>query len=109
MNIKWYGHSCFLLTSANGVRVLCDPYSPEVGTNLEDIEADIVTVSHHHFDHDCISVVSGEYILVDKCESIEHEGIIIEGINTFHDTEGGAKRGTNIMFKITMDGMSVLQ
>lgn len=108
MNIKWYGHSCFLLTSANGVRVLCDPYSPEVGTNLEDIEADIVTVSHHHFDHDCISVVGGEYILVDKCERIEHEGIIIEGINTFHDTEGGAKRGTNIMFKITMDGMSVL-
>ena len=40
MNIKWYGHSCFLLTSANGVRVLCDPYSPEVGTNLEDIEAE---------------------------------------------------------------------
>ena len=26
MNIKWYGHSAFLITTGNGTRIILDPY-----------------------------------------------------------------------------------
>ena len=31
MKIKWYGHSCFLLTDSNGSTVLTDPCDPSYG------------------------------------------------------------------------------
>ncbi len=34
MQIRWYGHSCFLITDENGVRVLTDPYGSHIGYEL---------------------------------------------------------------------------
>ena len=28
MKIKWYGHAAFLITSAQGIRIVTDPYEP---------------------------------------------------------------------------------
>ena len=39
MEIKWYGHSCFLLTSSRGTRILMDPCSPDTGYALGPIQA----------------------------------------------------------------------
>ncbi len=33
MIIKWLGHSCFLITSERGLRVIMDPYSVGGGPN----------------------------------------------------------------------------
>ena len=40
MNIKWYGHSCFLLTSEDGTSILTDPPAPETGYRVGHIHCD---------------------------------------------------------------------
>ncbi|PIQ21236.1 MAG: metal-dependent hydrolase [Cytophagales bacterium CG18_big_fil_WC_8_21_14_2_50_42_9] len=54
MEIKYLGHSCFLL-HINGTRILFDPfisYNPLASQiNKEEIEADFILLSHGHQDH----------------------------------------------------------
>lgn len=107
MKIKWYGHSCFLLTSESGVRVLTDPYAPSVGYGLPQMDADIVTISHGHYDHNNIKVVRGNCTSVSKPGKFSKDGIDITGIAVFHDESGGSERGGNIIFNIGIDGLNV--
>lgn len=107
MNIKWLGHSCFLLTSENGTRILTDPFDDTVGYPLPDVEADIVTVSHDHFDHNHTAVVKNDFVLVNKAGEHLFKDIKIKGVSTFHDNANGAERGINIIFNISVDGINV--
>lgn len=106
MLIEYLGHSCFRLTSKNGKSILTDPYT-KVGYELpKGISADVITVSHEHFDHNYTQAVSCE-IIVDSSEKQEVQSFSISGIDTFHDTEKGRLRGKNIVFKIKIDDMLV--
>ena len=107
MKIKWLGHSCFLFTSEGGVRVLTDPFDATVGYELPAVEADIVTSSHNHFDHNHFAAVKGGFVRLDKPGQYREQEIVITGVQTFHDEETGAKRGTNIIFKFDIDGVRV--
>ena len=53
MKIKWLGHASFLITSDTGTRIITDPYEITADLKYGEIKesADIVTVSHSHFDH----------------------------------------------------------
>jgi L-ascorbate metabolism protein UlaG (beta-lactamase superfamily) len=56
MKVKFLGHASFLITSEKGVRIITDPYKPGCyggGIKYAPIteEADIVTISHEHDDH----------------------------------------------------------
>lgn len=106
MLIEYLGHSCFRLTSKNGKSILTDPYT-KVGYELpKGISADVITVSHEHFDHNYTQAVSSG-IIVDSSEKQEVQSFSISGIDTFHDTEKGRLRGKNIVFKIKIDDMLV--
>ncbi|MDR3589022.1 MAG: MBL fold metallo-hydrolase [Negativicutes bacterium] len=107
MKIKWLGHSCFLLTSSDGVRLAIDPFNEAVGYKVPDEEADIVTTSHDHFDHNYIQAIKGKFKHINKPGRYSEKGIGILGIPTFHDEAKGAKRGQNIVFKYTIDGINV--
>ena len=48
MNIRWLGHSSFLITTDAGVRILTDPFDESVGYPVPHVEADVVTISHEH-------------------------------------------------------------
>jgi L-ascorbate metabolism protein UlaG (beta-lactamase superfamily) len=108
MKIQWLGHACFLITSAEGVRVLTDPFDESVGYPLPQVEADIVTISHHHFDHNHTAPVQGSYEVFDQPGRYTSRGVEILGVATFHDKEQGQKRGKNTMFKLTIDGIHLL-
>ena len=106
MKIRYLGHSCFELTSKSGVKIITDPYTG-VGYELPcPLVADIITVSHCHFDHNYTQAVSGGYIVSDLGIT-EVNGVKIEGIASFHDDKNGALRGKNIVYKIIVDGMVV--
>ncbi|SPF45609.1 Zn-dependent hydrolase of the beta-lactamase fold [Candidatus Desulfosporosinus infrequens] len=108
MNIRWLGHSCFLFTNQEGLRVLTDPFDEKVGYPVPRIETDIVTVSHHHHDHDSVQVLPGKPQIVDGEGSYSFSGLSIKGTATFHDTQQGAKRGKNTLFSFTMDGVHIV-
>lgn len=108
MQIKWYGHSTFLLTDSNGVRILTDPCSSGYGYEIPQMTADAVTISHDHRDHNNINVVLGTTQLIRTAGEYEICGVKIKGFETYHDHSKGAARGTNIMFTFDMDGMRIL-
>lgn len=108
MQITWYGHSCFLLTAENGYKILTDPCGQETGYMLHDIVCDTVTVSHDHFDHNCLSGVAGSPQVIRSVGVHQSGDIAITGYATFHDGEQGAKRGDNIVFLYEIDGLRLL-
>ena len=106
MKVRYLGHSCFEFTSNDGVKVITDPYV-NVGYSLPNgLEADILTLSHGHFDHNYAQAVACDN-LITQAGTFIFNGVKIEGIKTFHDPKQGALRGENIVYKITMDGITV--
>lgn len=112
MKIKFLGHASFLITSAQGTRIITDPYKPgcfDGGIKYAPITepADIVTISHEHDDHNC-TAIEGNPVFVRGEGRKEVKGVTISGTRTFHDDERGAARGPNTIFKMTIDGMNVV-
>ena len=106
MRIKYYGHSCFSLTSKRGTTVLTDPYT-RVGYELPGkLSVDIVTVSHQHFDHNYVGAVRYKKIVDDIGREVIND-VEIVGEDSFHDPQYGKLRGKNIIFKIKIDGMTI--
>lgn len=106
MKIQYLGHSCFLLTESTGTSVLTDPYN-SIGFKLPRKKPMAVTVSHQYYDHNNINAVDGKPQVFDKEGVYDLDGVEIMGIKSFHDDEGGAIRGENIIFKFRMDGLDI--
>ena len=106
MKIEYFGHSCFKLTANHLTSVVTDPYT-KVGYELPSgFSADIVTISHSHFDHAYTQAVSSKYIVRD-IDKRTLQGVTIQGVKSWHDEKQGSLRGENIIYKITMDGLTV--
>jgi L-ascorbate metabolism protein UlaG (beta-lactamase superfamily) len=106
MEITWYGHACFRLRD-KGATVVTDPYDQSIGYTLPEIRADIVTVSHHHADHNYVSGIMGAPKVVDGPGEYEIKDVFITGIATFHDKKKGAQRGCNTVFLLEFDGLTI--
>lgn len=107
MNIKYLGHSSFCIRSKDA-KIVTDPYDPSVGIKFPKIDADIVTLSHDHADHNYYQGVTGEPLIVDWPGEFEKKGVRISGFATYHDKKKGEERGHNTLFKIEADGISIL-
>jgi L-ascorbate metabolism protein UlaG (beta-lactamase superfamily) len=109
MKVKWLGHSCFLLTSKGGVRIITDPYAVGGSINYSPIEetADIVVVSHRHDDHSNVSVVQGKPEVVDGSGTKTAKGIQFKGIAAYHDACQGTQRGPNTIFCFAIDDIKL--
>lgn len=87
--------------------LVMDPYDADmVGLKFpKNIEADIVTVSHDHQDHNAVDVIAGSPFIVRGPGEYEIKGVHVRGIASFHDNEKGASRGRNTIYHIEMDGL----
>jgi len=108
MKISWYGQSCILLESSEGITVLCDPYDAAFGYRLPHVSPDIVTVSHRHSDHSAVDTVQGNPVVLQKTGLHEVKNITVKGIETWHDDAAGALRGNNISFRFFIDNIYFL-
>ncbi len=106
MKLEYYGHSCFRMTFASGTRIVTDPYG-EIGFAPLRTEADIVTVSHGHYDHCNVAAVGGSPIVLSSPISCERGGVSITATSCFHDDAHGAKRGKNLIFRFRADGLDI--
>jgi L-ascorbate metabolism protein UlaG (beta-lactamase superfamily) len=110
MKIKWNGHASFTITADNGTVIVTDPYNPdeykdELTYDIVRDRADGALVSHEHPDHSYVAGLSGSPKVLRG--SGEIKGIIVAGIKTFHDEAGGSKRGKNMVFRFTVDGIII--
>lgn len=109
MKVKYLGHATFVITSNKGVRIITDPYATGPDLTYGEIteSADIVTVSHKHFDHGNVAAVKGNPEVVNRAGRSVAKGIEFNGIASYHDEAGGSLRGGNIIFCFEMDWVRV--
>ena len=100
------GHSCFRIKGSSAT-VITDPYSPDSGYSLGQPAANIVTVSHSHSGHSYIQGVADQPKLVTRPGEYEISGVLIIGIASFHDSEGGKNRGKNTVYLMEIDEITI--
>lgn len=107
MEIYYLGHSSFRIKGKNTV-LLTDPFSSSaVGFKFPKVEAQIVTVSHEHQDHNNVQAVEGNPFVVSAPGEYEIKGVSIFGFSSFHDSKQGAERGRNTVYLIEADGFRI--
>jgi L-ascorbate metabolism protein UlaG (beta-lactamase superfamily) len=118
MKLRWYGQSAFLLTGEQH-RVFIDPFGDIAGARpadsgwswpfapIEDVEADLLLVTHDHLDHNGVAAIAGDPLLVDRAGTHESPVGEVVGIASEHDTAAGTQRGPNTIFRFALDGTTV--
>lgn len=111
MDIYWYGQACFKLKGKNAT-VVIDPYDPDfTGLKLpKDLSADVVLTTHDHKDHNFIFAVGGATKPMRFSAPGEYEvaGVVITGIDSFHDNSEGSQRGVNTIFHLLFDDLDIV-
>ncbi|MDW7675159.1 MAG: metal-dependent hydrolase [Bacillota bacterium] len=54
MDVTYLGHACFLITGETGKKIIIDPFiseNPLAPMKVNDINVDLIVVTHGHFDH----------------------------------------------------------
>jgi L-ascorbate metabolism protein UlaG (beta-lactamase superfamily) len=100
MRLTYYGHSSFLLETADKIRVILDPYrhggfGEAVRYAPIDELADVVVATHTHDDHGAADTIPGDPLLFVHPVAETVGSLQITGIDVAHDHVGGKKRGKN--------------
>lgn len=105
MDISYLGHSAFKIKGRT-TSIVTDPFdAATVGLKFPKVEADVVTVSHDHNDHNQAALISGVKRVLDGPGEYEISGTSFIGIPSFHDAKKGEERGKNTIFVIEMEGL----
>jgi L-ascorbate metabolism protein UlaG (beta-lactamase superfamily) len=111
MIITWQGHSCFKIqdkVGSDGITVITDPFNKEIGLKPPNCEADIITVSHDHSDHNNVSALRGHPFIIDCAGEYDVKDVLVEGVDSYHDDKEGALRGPNIIYRMEIDDISIV-
>ena len=95
MKIRYLGHAAFFITTADGRKIVTDPYEPggfggAIGYGALDEAADFVTVSHQHADHNYVKMVPGDPTVISQAAEERHSGILFRGLITYHEEPSAA-------------------
>jgi L-ascorbate metabolism protein UlaG (beta-lactamase superfamily) len=114
MRIRWYGQSAFLISAERTVFV--DPFGAMEGLAergmqfdyppIEDVEADLLLVTHEHGDHNAVEVVAGSpQILRSTAGTFDSPVGEVIAVASEHDEAAGTRRGSNTIFRFALDGL----
>ncbi len=105
MEITWYGRACFRLKGRHAA-VITDPCPPKTGFVAGKHDVDLLTISHDHPDHTYTRSISAGMTL-NRPGEYEFADLLVTGVRTWHDGEGGKERGENVIFSFEVDGVHV--
>ena len=113
LTLRWFGHAFFVVTSSDGVRVAMDPFG-DIGYPMPEVDADVVTVSHGHGDHNGADRLAGSPAILRGLEaggadwnaiSYDLRDVRITALPAYHDNVEGRKRGLNSIFIVEIGGL----
>lgn len=116
MRIKWYGQAAFLLTSQSGLRVICDPYTPEnLGYAPMMDPADIVLTSSDDDDAHCrYDLILGDPAWLNTLDVVRAggtttiAGLGVRAIEAMEIEDHPLHEpGANAMYRFELDGMQI--
>ncbi|MBM3497183.1 MAG: MBL fold metallo-hydrolase [Armatimonadetes bacterium] len=109
VRLRYFGHACFLATDSKGRTVAIDPFDAKVGYAVPQLEAEVCLVTHDHFDHSNTAAVAGSPRVVREAGETDALGIPVVGVSAAHHEPGkNEERGDVVMFRWTMDGLSLV-
>lgn len=87
--------------------IVTDPYAPKLGRTLpRGLSADVLLLSHDHWDHNYKEGVGGNPFVIDRPGEYETRGVFVYGVSSWHDATEGAERGPNLLFRGEVEGVS---
>jgi L-ascorbate metabolism protein UlaG (beta-lactamase superfamily) len=115
MHVEWYGQSAFRL-AADGATVFIDPFGDMSAAAsrglqfdypaIQGIEADLVLVTHDHFDHNAVEAIGGSpVVLRSTAGRLESPIGEVVAIASEHDDVAGTQRGPNTIFVFELGGL----
>lgn len=113
MQIQYYGHSCFKITTKPGGRateditLFFDPFGKELGIRPPQGQADVIFVSHAHADHNNISAIKGDPVIIETPGEYAVKGINVVGVDSFHDNEEGLLRGRSTIYILEVEELKI--
>lgn len=117
VTFRWFGQACFLIETSQHTRIITDPVQMGAYKVPEEIQPDIVTVSHEHGDHNKVDAISGSPDVLrgltsggGDFASIEEKikDVKIYSVPSYHDANQGQQRGLNAIFVFEFDGLRVV-
>lgn len=90
MNIQYYGHSCFKITTKPAGRgqgdiiIFLDPFDKRIGLRPPQGQADLVLVTHEHSDHNNAEALKGEPAVINIPGEYSVKGVNIIGLASEH-------------------------
>jgi L-ascorbate metabolism protein UlaG (beta-lactamase superfamily) len=117
MQVEWYGQSAFRLADG-ATTVVIDPFddlTALAGRGLrwdypaiEGVEAELVLVTHEHFDHNGVGAIGGEPVtLRSTAGRLDSPVGEVLAVAAEHDEAAGTERGPNTLFAFTLGGRRV--
>lgn len=111
MHIFWKGQSCFHIISSSGkeekISIVIDPYGDSLGLRVPNLEAQILLLTHDHFDHNNKKAVKGNPFVVSGPGEYEIKNVFIKGVDSWHDDVQGQKRGHNTIYTLETENITL--
>ena len=89
MRVRWHGHSCFEFGDGD-ITVVVDPHDGRsIGIKPPAVSADVVLMTHNHYDHNAVRVVKGNHKdFMMTLGDFDACGLRVTGFPSFHDRVG---------------------
>lgn len=89
--------------------MVLDPHDGKsIGISPPDVTADLLFISHAHFDHNAVRSVKGDPKVIQDERQGEVDGVRVRTYLLPHDNVGGQRRGLVRVYRLEMDGASFL-
>lgn len=112
VHMEYPGHSCFLMTTSDSLRIVTDPFGSSIQAYYEvpdSIVADYATVSHRHADHTNFTGIAGDPVRLDDPDTTCQVGnMTIRGYLSSHGDLGASKMGSNIIFVYQLGDIKIV-
>lgn len=105
MDINWLGHAAFSIQTKTA-SIIIDPFDEKIGLPWRKQDADVLLVSHEHFDHNNQAGVNAKFIAEGPGE-YEVKEVAITGTQLYHDAVKGEQRGWVTAYTIEADNITV--
>ena len=111
--VSYFGHCAFLWETAQGFRVLADPYRNQADRywftrRFPDVTCDLGLITHAHFDHDAADRLPEAASLLRTPGRFHHQDMAIHGVLDLHSGASGLRGMANVMFLLETGGIRFL-
>ncbi|MEL6320898.1 MAG: MBL fold metallo-hydrolase [Cyanobacteria bacterium J06626_14] len=110
VTVQWLGHTCFLF-SGNGRRILVNPFRTigcTAGYRTPDVVANLVMISSRLLDEGSVEGLPGNPRILAEPGVYEFSNMQVQGIATAHDLNEGRRFGTNVVWRWSQGGLTIL-